>query len=158
MWRKVQSSHALSMNTTSTSLDQLPNVTALRSVKRLVGCYLGVSVLTLVAIVVMHNNTAAVNGAVWVRGVIVVASALLMTTFVARAARGHVRAYLRLRLVSAIMVVAIVVIIALPGTFPLWMKIEQGGCGVLLVCVVLIVNRKQLRSEFAARKLARSAG
>ena len=156
MSRKGPPSHALSMDTTS--LDQLPNLTSLRSVKRLVGCYLGISVLTLVAIVIMRNNTATVNDAVWIRGVIVVASALLMTTFVTRAARGHIRAYLRLRLVSAIMVVAIVVIIALPGTFPLWMKIEQGGCGLLLIGVVLIVNSKHLRSEFAARKLARSAG
>ena len=156
MCRRGPPSHDLGMDTTS--LDQLPDLTALRSVKRLVGCYFGVSVLTLVAIVIMRNNTAAVNDAVWVRGVIVVASALLMTTFVARAARGHIRAYLRLRLVSALMVVAIVVIIALPGTFPLWMKIEQGGCGLLLIGVVVIVNSKQLRSEFAARKLTRSAG
>ena len=33
---------------------------------------------------------------------------------------------LRLRVVTAIMAVAIVVIIALPGMFPLWFKLEQG--------------------------------
>jgi hypothetical protein len=156
MCRGGRPKHDFSMETTSP--EQLPKPTALHSVNRLVGCYLGISVLTLVAIVVMRNNTAAVNDAVWTRGVIVVASALLMTTFVARAARGHTRAYLRLRLVSAIMVVAVAVIIALPGTFPLWMKIEQGGCGVLLIGVVLIVNSKQLRSEFAARQLERGTG
>jgi hypothetical protein len=136
-----------------TSTDQASEHGALHSVKWLVNCYLGISVLTLVAIVVMRGNTSAVNDAVWTRGVIVVASAVLMTTFVARAARGHIRAYLRLRLVSAIMVVTVAVIIALPGTFPLWMKIEQGGCGLLLVGVVGIVNGRKLRSEFAARKL-----
>jgi len=46
------------------------------------------------------------------------------------------------------MLVAIVVIIALPGTFPLWMKFEQGVCGLLLLGVALIVNGKHLRSVF----------
>jgi hypothetical protein len=59
-------------------------------------------------------------------------------------ARGSSGGYLRLRLVSAIMLVAIAAIIALPGTFPLWMKIEQGVCGLLLLGVVVIVNGKHL--------------
>ena len=58
--------------------------------------------------------------------------------FRGRAAEGHGRSYLRLRLVSAIMVVAIVVIIAIPGDFPVWLKIEQGVCGLLLLGVVLL--------------------
>ena len=49
------------------------------------------------------------------------------------------------------MVAAIAVIITLPGTFPLWMKIEQGVCGLILLGVVLIVNGRRLRSLFAAR-------
>jgi archaellum biogenesis protein FlaJ (TadC family) len=78
----------------------------------------------------------------------VVASALLTFSFTVRAARGSRRAFLRLRLISAIMVVAIVVIIALPGTFPVWMKIEQGGCGLLLLGVVGLVNGGHLRARF----------
>jgi hypothetical protein len=99
----------------------------------------------------LRNNTAIVTPAVWVRGTIVVASALLTTSFAAQMARGSSAGYLRLRLVSAIMLVAIVVIIALPGTFPLWMKIEQGVCGLLLLGVVVVVNSKHLRSVFATR-------
>ncbi|HEX4703919.1 MAG TPA: hypothetical protein VH352_17455, partial [Pseudonocardiaceae bacterium] len=102
---------------------------ALRGVRLLVSGYLGISVLTLVAIVLLHNHTSLVNSAVWVRGTIVVLSSLLAYAFTVRAARGSRRAYLRLRIVSAAMVVAIAVIIALPGTFPVWMKIEQGVCG-----------------------------
>ena len=49
------------------------------------------------------------------------------------------------------MVVAIAVIIVLPGTFPLWMKIEQGACGLLLAGVVVIVNGGHMRSLFAAK-------
>jgi hypothetical protein len=135
----------------SVSLDHPRSRSAFRTVKLLVGGYLGISILTVVAIVLMRHDSAAVNSAVWIRGTIVVASALLMTSFVAKAARGSSRAYLRLRLVSAIMVVAIVVIVALPGTFPMWMKIEQSVCGVLLLSVVFVVNGKHLRSLFAGQ-------
>jgi hypothetical protein len=125
--------------------------TAFRNVKLLVGSYLGISVLTLVAIILLRDNTTIVTPAVWVRGTIVVASALLTTFFAVQMARGSSGGYLRLRLVSAIMLVAIVVIIALPGTFPLWMKIEQSICGLLLLGVVVIVNGKHLRLTFATK-------
>ncbi|MGW3009305.1 hypothetical protein ACWC9R_10755 [Streptomyces sp. NPDC001219] len=72
-----------------------------------------------------------------------------MASFAARTARGRRRSYLRLRLASGIMLVAIAVIIVLPGAFPVWLKIEQGVCGALLTGVVAIVNGKQLRSAFA---------
>ena len=133
------------MNTSTTA-------PALRSTKLLVGAYLGISLLTLVAIVLLRNHPAVVDDAVWVRGIIVVASALLTFAFATRAARGSRRAYLRLRIVSAVMVVAIAVIIALPGMFPMWMKVEQGICGLLLLGVVALVNGRHLRSVFAAKQ------
>jgi hypothetical protein len=142
------------MNTTSRTKQELgqPNTwSALRGVRLLVGIYLGISVLTLVGVFLLRHNASAVNAAVWIRTVVVAASALLMLSFTVRAANGAGRAYLRLRLVSAIMVVAIVVIIALPGTFPLWLKIEQGICGLILVGVVTIVNGRPVRALFAGR-------
>lgn len=126
------------------------NAHRFQRVKLLVGGYLALSVLSLVAIVLLRHDAAAVNSAVWTRGIIVTASALLMLAFTVRAARGSRRAYLRLRIVSAVVVVAIAVIVSLPGTFPLWMKLEQGACGLLLLGVVAIVNSRPLRSLFAA--------
>jgi hypothetical protein len=124
---------------------------ALRSVRLLVAAYVGISVLTLGAIIALRNDAGAVNDAAWVRGTIVVASALLTFSFARRAAKGSQRAFLRLRIASAIMLVAIVVIDVLPGTFPLWLKFEQAICGLLLLGVVLIVNGKHLRSVFTGR-------
>ncbi|MFG1624330.1 hypothetical protein [Kribbella sp. NPDC049227] len=124
---------------------------ALRAVRLLVAAYVGISVLTLGAIIALRNDASAVNDAAWVRGTIVVASALLTFSFVRRAAKGSRRAFLRLRIVSAVMLVAIVVIDTLPGTFPLWLKFEQGICGLLLLGVALIVNGKPLRSVFTGR-------
>ncbi|MFI0711548.1 hypothetical protein ACH4SK_12990 [Streptomyces inhibens] len=124
---------------------------AFRSTRLLVGCYAGLSVLTLIAVILLRNHPDMVTDAVGVRATIVVATSLLMVSFAARTARGHSRSYLRLRLASGIMVVAIAVIVALPGAFPVWLRVEQGVCGALLIGVVTIVNGKQMRSAFASR-------
>jgi hypothetical protein len=126
-----------------------------RSAKLLASGYFGISVLTELAIVLLRDNASIVTSAVWVRATIVVLSSLLTFLFTVRAARGSRRAYLRLRLLSAVMVVAIVVIIALPGTFPVWLKIEQGVCGLVLLGIVAIVNGRHVRSLFTAPQAER---
>jgi hypothetical protein len=123
----------------------------LRNVNLLVGCYLGLSALTLVAVALLRNDPALVSTAVWVRGTIVVVSAAVMAAFAARMAGGSRGAYLRLRIVSVVMLVAIVVIIAVPGDFPLWFKIEQGVCGLFLTGIVLIANGARVRGQFTVR-------
>jgi hypothetical protein len=120
-------------------------------VRLLVSGYLGISVLTLIVIILLHDDAAIVTPAVWVRATIVAVSALLTRVFVAQMAHGSRLGYLRLRVVSAVMLVAITVIIALPDPFPLWLKVEQGICGLLLLGVVVIVNGKHLRSTFSIR-------
>lgn len=120
-------------------------------VKLLVGLYATISALAVVAIVLLRHHAADVNSAVWTHGVIVLASALLTLSVTSRAARGARRAFLRLRIISTVLVVAIAVILALPGSFPLWMKAEQGVCGLLMLGVVVLVNGRQLRSSFAGR-------
>jgi hypothetical protein len=103
----------------------------MKTMRTLVACYLTLSILTLVAVFLMRHHTNLVNTAVWVRTSIVTASAALMTSFVVRAA------YTRLRIVSTVMLVAIAVILAVPGDFPFWLKVEQAVCGLLLVGVVI---------------------
>jgi hypothetical protein len=138
--------------TSPVNVEHPRSTAALRSVQLLVAGYLAISVLTLIAIIALRNNATAVNDAVWTRGTIVVASAALTFLFARRAAQGSRKGYLRLRIVSAVMLVAIVVIISLPGTFPLWMKGEQAVCGLLLLGVALLVNGKHLRSVFGDTK------
>jgi hypothetical protein len=108
----------------------------MKTTRALITCYLTLSVLTLVAVFLMRDDAAMVDPAVWVRASIVAASAVLMMSFVLRAA------HRRLRIVSAVMLVAIVVILAIPGDFPLWFKVEQAVCGLLLLGVVIQVNRR----------------
>lgn len=145
----TRSPHPVAMS--EESLQHPRSLAAFRSTKLLVGCYLALSVLTLVAIALLRSDTALVNDAVWIRGSIVVASASLMFVCALQSARGSRRSYRRLRIISGVMVAAIAAIVALPDAFPLWMKIEQGVCGLLLIGVLVIVNGRQLRGVFAAR-------
>lgn len=133
------------------ALKQPRTVVLLRGVKILVGCYAVLSALTLVAAYLMRDDAAMVNDTVWIRGGIVALTSLLMLFFAVGTGRGRPRAHLRLRIVSAIMVVAIAVIVAIPGFLPLWMRIEQGVCGLLLIGVVVIVNGGHLRAVFTGR-------
>jgi hypothetical protein len=127
------------------------SLAAFRSVNLLLGSYFGISVLTLVAAALLRSNAAIAPTPVLVRGTIVVAHALVTLLFTARTAHGSRAGYILLRLSSAIMVVAITVILAIPGDFPLWFKIEQGICGLLLLGVVMVVNGKYLRSAFTSK-------
>jgi hypothetical protein len=122
-----------------------------RAVKALVATYFGVSLVTVVADVLMAGNTTLVTSTVWTRTIIVLIASAVMFSMVVRAARGARRSFLRLRITSGAMVVAIAVLISLPGLLPLWVKLEQGLCGLLLLGVVALVNGKALRSAFAAR-------
>ena len=124
---------------------------AFRTVKLLVGSYLGISVLTLVAAILLRENSAIAPIAVLVRGTIVVGNALINLLFAARMSRGSRIGYRLLRLSSAAMVVAIAVIIAIPGDFPVWFKIEQGCCGLLLLSVVIVAFSKPVGSVFASK-------
>ena len=120
-----------------------------RKVRFLVGCgYVALSVLTVVGIGVLSGRGDDPGDAVWTRAVIVVLSSLLTLRFTVRAARGGRRDYLRLRIASAVMLVAIVVIVSLPGAFPVWLRIEQGVCGLLLLGVAVLANGGPTRALF----------
>lgn len=142
------------MSTENLAPEQLsaPRVqSALRTMKLLVGAYAGLSVLTLVAIVLLRNDPTLVNTSAWIRGIILAAVSLLTYLFTARAAQGAKRMMLRVRIVTAVQIVAIVVLLAIPGTpFPTWMKIEQVICGLVLIGVALVTTGKPLRTAYAS--------
>ncbi|MFE9119982.1 hypothetical protein [Streptomyces sp. NPDC007172] len=148
--RPAHTSHPAPAAISAEHLNDPRSLAFFRGAKVLVGAYLGISVLTLAVIVLLRGDSADVNSAVWVRGTIVAVSALVTLLCAVRAARGSRSAYRRLRIISAVSVVAIAAVVALPGTFPAWLKAEQAACGLLLVAVVALVNGKHVRSVFAA--------
>src|SRR5690349_25044748 len=98
-------------------LDQPRLREVFRRLNVLTSAYLALSISALAVAALMRHHTAEVNSAVWTRGTIAVVSALLTALFVVRTARGARRAYLRLRIVSAITAAGFAVVLALPG-FP----------------------------------------
>lgn len=124
----------------------MPSQRDMQTVKLLAGAYLAISAVTVVVIVALRNHTGAVDDTVWNRGIVVLASSVLMLAFVRRAAGGSRRALTRVRIVSAVMMVAIAVTVAVPGLLPLWMKLEQIACGLVLLAVAAIVIREPLRT------------
>jgi hypothetical protein len=138
-------------STSSAALDHPRSTAVFRKVKLLAGGYLGISALAVVAIVLLRHHQAEVNPAVWTHGIVVAASALVAFGLAVRAARGSRRAFRRLRIGSVVIVVAIAVTIALPGSFPLWMKAEQGVAGLFMIGIAVLVNRSHMRSLFAVK-------
>jgi hypothetical protein len=141
--QRITTSHAAS--------GQPSSAAAFRKIKLLVGGYLGISVLAVAAIVLMRHHPAEVNSSVWTHGIVVAASAVVAFNVAVRAARGSRGAYRRLRIMSVVLVAAITVIIALPGSFPLWMKAEQSVADLFMIGVAVLANGSQLRSLFAAK-------
>ncbi|GAA2064595.1 hypothetical protein GCM10009801_09340 [Streptomyces albiaxialis] len=125
---------------------------AFRGVKRLVGAYAALSVATVAVAVLLRDHHDLVTDAVWIRGVAVAVSSLAMCLFVARAARGSRPAFRRMRIICVAMVVAIAVIVALPGAFPVWMRVEQAVCGLFLLPVLVLTGRGRLAELFADRR------
>jgi hypothetical protein len=122
---------------------------AFARIKVLTGCYLAISALAVAATAAMQHHHAEVNSAVWSHGIGVAVSSLVMFTCAILSARGVRGAYRRLRIASVVIVVAIAVIIALPGSFPLWMKAEQGLAGLCMIGVAVLANSRPVRAAFA---------
>jgi membrane associated rhomboid family serine protease len=118
-----------------------PGADAFRTVKWLVGAYATLSVLTVAAVITFSIAAPdLVTPPAQVRSVIVAATSLLTVTFARRAARGNVRALLRLRIVVTIILIAIAaVLFFLP--LPAWMVVEQAACGLLLAVVAALILR-----------------
>lgn len=125
------------------------SLAAFRGVKVLVASYAVLSVLTIGVALLVRDNPTLVNDTVWIRGGILAVVSLLTYLIAISASRGSRRAYLRIRIITAIQVVAIAVIVALPGLIPTWMRIEQVLCGLVLLGAAILLNGKHLRSVFA---------
>jgi len=136
--------------TTQTSPAQAPGrqriIPAFRAVRWLVGGYLVLSTLTVAAIIALSVIAPdLVNPQAWVRGIIVAATSVLTSVFASRAAKGSQRALLRLRIAVAVILIAVGAVLFFLS-LPLWMIIEQGACGALLLATAIIIFGKGRRS------------
>ncbi|MFI6742492.1 hypothetical protein ACIBI9_57145 [Nonomuraea sp. NPDC050451] len=64
------------------------------------------------------------------------------------AARGARWAYLRVRIISVVMPVAIVAVDMIPGICPVWFAMMQAVCALAIAGVAFVVNGSGLRAAF----------
>ncbi|WP_405425827.1 hypothetical protein [Micromonospora sp. NBC_00617] len=121
----------------------------LNTVVKLLAAFLVISVSTVVAVVLMRHDPALVTTAVWVRTPLVAASAAVLLVLSRRAAAGHRGSFRRLRIIAMVVLAAIVAVVAWPGAFPVWLRIEQAVCGVFMASVVVRTNLRVVRSAMA---------
>jgi hypothetical protein len=114
---------------------------AFQPIKVLVASYVALGLVGLGATVLLRDDPQLVNTAVWVRGTIVVATSALMYLLAELASRGSRVAFIRLRIASIAVPLAIVVLVALPDPFPVWMKVQQALCAIVVAGVAVLVIR-----------------
>ncbi len=122
--------------------------TAFRPVLILLAGFLVVSAVMEAVLIVLTTTRGAIDSAVWTRCSLVLGSSIILLLFAVRAARGARRSWLRVRIISPIVVTAVVVVVAIPGFLPDWVRLEQGVCGALVLGVVILVNRPRARALF----------
>ncbi|AGZ40814.1 hypothetical protein AFR_12640 [Actinoplanes friuliensis DSM 7358] len=117
------------------------NIVGSSAIRKTAVAYLVVSVAAVVVLAVLSVSAPQqAPTTAWVRAVIVAVTSVLTVIFAHRAAAGHERALLRLRILVPIILVAVVlVLLFLP--LPAWMVIEQLLCGVLLLGLAILIFR-----------------
>lgn len=133
---------------TTEQLKYPESLAAFRLIKVLAGLYIGVNIAALMVIILLSNNTQLVNDVVWTRGIILTLTSFILLRFIFLLVRGSRKAYLLIRISTSILFVSVVVLLTIPNLLPLWMKVEQAICGILLLGIILGINNKHLRSLF----------
>jgi hypothetical protein len=122
--------------------------TAFRPILILLTGFLVVSAGMEAVLIVLSATKGAIDSAIWTRCSLVLASSIVLLLFAVRAARGSRRFWLRVRIISPIVVTAVVVVVSIPGFLPNWVRVEQGVCGALVLGAAILVNLPRVRAHF----------
>ncbi|MDR2323549.1 MAG: hypothetical protein LBE60_18115 [Microbacterium sp.] len=121
---------------------------AFRPVLLLSAAFVAVSAAMIAYLGVASAAGIGFDTAIWIRCSLVLASAIVVLAIAVSAARGSRGAWVRLRIVSPIIVTAVVVIVSIPGFLPDWVRLEQAVCGLLLLPVAILVNLPRMSAHF----------
>lgn len=123
----------------------LPSTTML---KGLLTAYVAVCALTVLGEIAAAATGVVIGSGSWIRTSVVLAVSVITVRIARAALRGSARSYLRLRILTAAQLVAVAVIVALPGAFPVWLRVEQTVCGLVLLGLVVVLNGARMRAAF----------
>lgn len=133
----------------------MPNLTsqqqfeAFQRAKGFVVLYGLLGAIVLATVVVRAATGHVVPGFLWGRSCAVFATSVVAFWFLTLAARGARWAYLRIRVISVVMPIAIVGVDLIPGLCPGWFAVMQAVCALAIVPVAFIVNSSRVRAAFA---------
>ncbi|WP_181019654.1 hypothetical protein [Nonomuraea typhae] len=120
----------------------------MKTVKLFVAVYGALSVVVLATVVILAISGHPVTSFMWGRSGGVLASAAVTYWFTALAERGARWAYVRVRIMSVVVPIAIVAIDAIPGALPRWFVLMQVACAVAIGAAAFLVNGPRLRAAF----------
>ena len=96
--------------------------------------------------------------AVWVRSTIILIVSLFMVLCGVQMRRGRRWAYVRAKWIAILGSIGFVGVAALPGPFPVWMRIEQGAQALVFLALAWMLTRPQFASFFPRVKASTPAG
>ncbi|WP_348789348.1 hypothetical protein [Leifsonia sp. NPDC080035] len=111
-----------------------------RPILVLLWCFLALSAAMLAFLAALTSLGHAVDIAIWIRCSFVLASSVILLLLGVFAARGSRVSWVRLRIIAPIVVLAVIVIVSIPGFLPDWVRIEQAVCGALVLPVAILAN------------------
>lgn len=87
-----------------------------------------------------RDNRGIATDHAWGHAVVVLVLAVVMVAGARRASHGSRRALRRLRIISVVIPVVSLVIVAIPEFLPVWMRVEQGVYGALLLVIAVLTR------------------
>jgi hypothetical protein len=121
---------------------------AFGKVKILVAAYGALSLAVLIVVVILSVKGSEVTSFMWGRTGGMFASAVVTYWLTVLASRGARWAYVRVRIISVIVPIAIIAIDSIPGALPPWFVVMQIAGALTLFPAAFIVNRSELRAAF----------
>jgi len=121
------------------------------TVKKCVVVYGVIGAIIVETLGVVSWSGGDVSTFMWVRAAILLAITPVFSWLTVRASRGMRKSFERLRLVSIILPVAIVVVDLIPGLCPAWYAGMQAVSALALAAVAVLLRRRVLNGAFAER-------
>lgn len=138
-------------NIPTEQLTRPESIALFKRIRVLATLYAVINSATLGVIYALRNHHNLVNDTVWTRGSILAVTSILLFVFISGITRGSHKALLRVRIITAILLASVLALLIIPGLLPVWMKIEQGVCGLLLIGIIALVNGSHSRALFKTK-------
>ena len=125
---------------------------AIGKAKNYVAAYGALSVAVLVVVVALSVSGREVTSFMWGRTGGMFASAVVTYWLTVLAARGARWAYVRVRVISVVVPVAVIAVVSIPGALPPWFVGMQIAGALALAPAAFVANRSGLRAAFAKQR------